>query len=200
MLRSMSYKILPQIYTMPFQPTCHVLVPCGLGPDLVGFNSFSLAGRYRTDACSNTPSKGLQKIQAARGYDFAKIVALSSDWKKKIPSPSMDRSTADAFTVVNCMENEPQPCFATKYKKKTLLFQHSLRASGILGPISRFRIAKILYLMKLASRASRPGLTVVSVKHPYCEKITSKREEQMCRIACPDEPDSLSYNATAVPR
>ena len=36
----------------------------------------------------------------------------------------------------------------------------SLRASRILGPISRFRVAEILLHMKLASRAARPGLIV----------------------------------------
>ena len=36
----------------------------------------------------------------------------------------------------------------------------SLRASRILGPISRFGIAQIWLQMNRASRASRPGLTV----------------------------------------
>ena len=36
----------------------------------------------------------------------------------------------------------------------------SSRVWRILGPASRFRIAQILHQMKLASRASRPGLTV----------------------------------------
>ena len=36
----------------------------------------------------------------------------------------------------------------------------SLRVSRILGPVSRFRIAQILPQMKLASRASRLGVTV----------------------------------------
>ena len=36
----------------------------------------------------------------------------------------------------------------------------SLRASKVLGPISRYRVADILPNMKLVSRASRPGLTV----------------------------------------
>ena len=42
-----------------------------------------------------------------------------------------------------------------------LLGLFSLRASRILGPISRFRVAESLPHMKLASCASRPGLTVV---------------------------------------
>ena len=49
---------------------------CGLGPDLVGIHSISLAARYRTSASSNTLNQGLEKIQAARGYHFAPIFAL----------------------------------------------------------------------------------------------------------------------------
>ena len=36
----------------------------------------------------------------------------------------------------------------------------SVRASKVLGPISRYRVADILPHMKLVSRASRTGLTV----------------------------------------
>ena len=35
---------------------------CGLGPDLVGIHSISLAARCRTVACSNTLNQGLEKI------------------------------------------------------------------------------------------------------------------------------------------
>ena len=49
---------------------------CGLGHDLVGINSISLAARYRTAACSNTLNQGLEKIQAARAFDFAPVLAL----------------------------------------------------------------------------------------------------------------------------
>ena len=67
-----------------------------------------------------------------------------------------------------------------------------------LGPISRFRIAEILPRMKLASRASRPGLTV-GLKRILCNglwtalRFHAEGEEQMCRIGCPDEPDSLLH-------
>ena len=50
---------------------------CGLGPDLVGIHSISLAARYRAAACSTTLNQGLEKIQAARGHNFAPIFALS---------------------------------------------------------------------------------------------------------------------------
>ena len=68
---------------------------CGLGPDLVGIHSISLAARYRTAACSNTLNQGLAKIQAARAFDFAPILALCPNWEKDFLAPSMSRSTAD---------------------------------------------------------------------------------------------------------
>ena len=50
---------------------------CGLGPDLVGIHSVSLAVRFRAAACSTTLNQGLEKIQAARGCNFAPIFAVS---------------------------------------------------------------------------------------------------------------------------
>ena len=50
---------------------------CGLGLDIVGIHSISLAARYRVAACSTTLNLGLEKIQAARGHNFAPIFALS---------------------------------------------------------------------------------------------------------------------------
>ena len=47
---------------------------CGIGPDMLGIHSISLAARYRTAASSSTLIKGLEKIQAARGYDLAPIL------------------------------------------------------------------------------------------------------------------------------
>ena len=49
-----------------------------IGPYLVGICSISLAAGYRTAACSNTVSQGLEKIQAARAYDFAPVLELSN--------------------------------------------------------------------------------------------------------------------------
>ena len=74
----------------------------------------------------------------------------------------------------------------------------SLRASKVLGPISRCRIADILHHMKLASRASRPGLTVGFLRILWNGRCTAQRFhtegcEQMCRVGCPNEPDSLSH-------
>ena len=147
---------------------------CGLGPDLVGIHSISLAACYRTAACSNTLSQGLEKIQASRWYDFTPIFALSSDWEKKFLAPPITRGTAEAFNIVCCLDrsgmldDSPQN---KKQKAATALLRDKLyeqdfagpissHESKILGPISRFRIVEILPHMKLVSRAARSGLTV----------------------------------------
>ena len=50
---------------------------CGLGPDLVGIHSISLAARCRVAACSTTLSQGLEKINLARGHNCTPLFALS---------------------------------------------------------------------------------------------------------------------------
>ena len=72
---------------------------CGLGPDLVGIHSISLAARYRVPACSTTLTQGLEKIQAVRGHNCTPIFALSRVGKEFLV-PSMALSTADAFDIV----------------------------------------------------------------------------------------------------
>ena len=52
--------------------------------------------------------------------------------------------------------------------------------------------------MKLVFRASRPGLTVGFLRilcNGLCtaQRFHTEGEEQMCRVGCPDEPDSLSH-------
>ena len=147
---------------------------CGLGPDLVGIHSISLAARYRTAACSNTLNQELEKIQAARGFDLAPILALCPNWEKEFLAPSMARSTADAFNVKCRLDHDGKLDEVSQDKKQKVATSlpcdklHtqdfagplSLRASKVLGSISRYRIADILLHMKLPSRASRPGLAV----------------------------------------
>ena len=55
---------------------------CGLGPDLVGIHSISLAARFGAAACLTTLNQGIEKIQAARGYNFAPIFGLSPIWER----------------------------------------------------------------------------------------------------------------------
>ena len=74
----------------------------------------------------------------------------------------------------------------------------SFRAFRVLGPISRYRVADILLHMKLASRASRPGLTVGLLRILCSGLCTAQRfhtegEGQTFRFGCPNEPDSLPH-------
>ena len=109
---------------MLFPPACWALVPCvalvltwlvsilsALRPAIevprartrsakVGIRAISLAARCRTAACSSTLNQGLEKIQAARAFDFAPILALSSNWEKEFLAPSMARSSTEALNIV----------------------------------------------------------------------------------------------------
>ena len=74
----------------------------------------------------------------------------------------------------------------------------SVRASEVLQPISRHRIADILLHMKLVSRASRPGLAIGVLRilcNGLCtaQRFDTEDYEQMCRVGCPNEPASLSH-------
>ena len=83
-------------------------------------------------------------------------------------------STANAFDIVCRLDRDGKLDEAPQNKKQKVatgllrdkLYEQdfagpiSVRASNVLGPISRYRVADILHHMKLVSRASRPGLTV----------------------------------------
>ena len=71
---------------------------CGLGPDLVGIHSISLAARSRVAACSSTLRRGLEKVCAARGHNCTPLFALSRAWEHEFLIPSMAFSTA--FDIV----------------------------------------------------------------------------------------------------
>ena len=153
---------------------------CCLGPDLVGIHSISLAARCRVAACSTTLTQGLEKIQTARGHNCTPIFALSRTWEKEFLVPSMAYSTADAFDITyrldrtGTLDEAPQNnkqevatgLLLDKLHKQDFAGPLSSRASKVLGPISRYRVADILPRMKLVSRASRPGLIVGFPTHP----------------------------------
>ena len=106
-------------------------------------------------------------------------------------------------------ENLTRPLNSRKQKTATGLLRDCLysqdfagpisaRASKILGPISRYRVADILLHMKLASNASRPGLAVGMLRvlcNGMCtaQRIHSDEQEHTCHVGCPDRPDSLSH-------
>ena len=79
---------------------------CGLGPDLVGIHSISLAARYRVAACSTTLNQVLEKIETARGHTCTPIFAPSPVWEKELLAPSMLCSTANAFDIVRRLDRD----------------------------------------------------------------------------------------------
>ena len=124
----------------------------------------------------------------------------------------MARSTAEAFNVVCRLDRNGKLDEVSQDKKQKVASSllrdklHtqdfagpiSLRASKVLGPISRYRIADMLPHMKLASRASRPGLTVGFLRilcNGLCtaQRFHSESDEQTCRDGCPNEPSSLFH-------
>ena len=171
-------------------------------------HSLSLAARYRVAACSTTLSRGLEKIGTARGHNCTPLFALSPIWEEFLV-PSMASSTASAFDIVfrldldDTLDEVPQ---SKKQKIATGLLLDKLhkqdfagflsgRASRVLGPISRHRVADILHHMKSVSRASRPGL-LVGFLRILCDvlytaqRFHTEEHDHTCRIGCPNEPDS----------
>ena len=180
----------------------------------MGIHSISLAARKRVAACSTTLSQGLDKIQTAPGHNCTPFFDLSPIWEKEFLAPSMACSTANAFLKLfvawTVMANSDEVPQNKKQKVATGLLLDNLheqdfagplsrRASKVLGPISRYRVADILLHMKLVSRASRLGLTVGILRiHCYglCTALRfhTGEHDHTCRVGCPKEPGSLSLS------
>ena len=123
----------------------------------------------------------------------------------------MARSTVEALIILffwTAMENlmtlhktrekVPTTLFRDELKRQYFAGPISSRASRVLGPISCFRAVDTLRHMKLvvclASWDYGEFLTQLLQWSLYAPKISRRREAQMCRIACPDERDSLSHH------
>ena len=141
------------------------------------------------------------------------VFAVSSIWEKDFLAPSMSRSTAEAFNTVCCLDRNGKLDDVLQDKKQkgaTSLLRDELhkqdfagpissRASRVLGPISRYRVADILPRIKFASRASRLGLTVGCLRilcnvpctaQDFKLKVKNKRVELDVRM----NPTSLSHH------
>ena len=191
---------------------------CGVGPDLVGIHSISLAARYRVAACSSTLRRGLERVSTARGHNCTPLFALSPAWEQEFLFLSMTFHTANAFDIIcrldrdDTLDEVPQnkkqkvatSLLLDKLRKQDFAGPLSSRASRVLGPINRHRVADILLHMKSVSCASRPGL-LVGFLRILCNGVCTARRfhtaenDHTCRIGCPDEPDSLSLITTSVP-
>ena len=179
----------------------------------MGIHSISLAARYRVAACSTTLTQGLEKIRTDRGHNCTPMFALSPVWEKDVLGPSMACSTASAFDIVCHLDRDCKLDEAPKNKMQKVatgllrdkLYEQdfagplSSRASKVLGPISRYRVADILHHMKLVSRASCPGLAVGFLRI-LCEGLCTaqifrtEEHDHTCRVGCPGEPDSLAHH------
>ena len=192
---------------------------CGLGLDLVGIQSISVAARYRVAACSSTLRRGLEKVNEARGHNCTPLFALSPAWEREFLFPSMTFHTAHAFDVVcrldrddildevpqNKEQNIATGLLLDKQRTQDFAGPLSSRATRVLGPISGHCIADILPHLKRVSPASRPGLLVGFLRilcNGLCtaQRFHTAENDHTCRIGCPDAPDSLShYNELNVP-
>ena len=123
----------------------------------------------------------------------------------------MSYSTADAFDIVcrlernDTLDEVPQKKqkVATglpldKLHKQDFAGPLSSRASRVLGPISRYRVADILRHVKVVSRASRPGLLVGFLRilcNGLCaaQRFHTEEHDHMCCVGNPNEPDSLTH-------
>ena len=131
--------------------------------------------------------------------------ALSPVWEKEFLAPSMACNNANAFDIVCRLDGDGKHDEAPQNKKQKIATGTtywtkllSSRASKVLGPISRKRVADILPHMKLVSRASRPGLLVGFLRilcNGLCtaQRFHTVEHKHTCRIGCPDEPDSLTH-------
>ena len=119
---------------------------CGLGPDLVGIHSISLAARYRVAACSSTLSRGLEKVGTARGHNCTPLFALSPAWEQEFLAPSMAFNTANAYDIVCRLDRDDtfdDVLPSKKQKVATGLLLDKLHKQDFAGPLSS-RASRVL--------------------------------------------------------
>ena len=149
----------PSVYhcTLLFPPACWALVPC-VALVLTWLVSMLSASR---------PAIELQ-IQAAREFDFGNILALCPNWEKDFLAPSIARSILEAFNIVCRLDRKGKVDEVSQDKKQKVATsllrdkQHtqdfagpmSLRASKVLGPISRYRRVPLVLVFLLVFCAS----------------------------------------------
>ena len=151
----------------PYNAIPSNLLEVGIGPDLVGIHSISLAARYRVAACSSTLRRGPEKVNEARGHTCTPLCALSPAWELEFLLPSMAFKTANAFDIItrldrnDTLDDVPQDkkqnaatgLLPDKLRTQDFAGPLACRASRFVGPISRHRVADMLPRMKRVSRA-----------------------------------------------
>ena len=123
-------------------------------------------------------SKALRKSKRLEGTTttlFSLSLLLERKNSLHLPWPVAPRTL---FDIICSLDREGEQDFAGPI---------SVRASEVVGPISRHRIADILFHMKLVSRASRRGL-IVGILRILCNgRCTAQRfhtEEYEQNVSC----------------
>ena len=141
-------------------------------------------------------------IKSVRLVDtIALLFALSPIGKKNSlfhPWPLALRTHLILFVSQNKKQKIATGLLLDKLHKQDFAGPLSSRASRVLGPISRYRVADILHHMKIVSRASRAGLLVGFLRILCNELCTAQRfhteeRDNTCPVGCPHEPDSLTH-------
>ena len=110
----------------------------------------------------------------------------------------LDRDDTLDETPQNKTQKAATGWLLDKLHKQDFAGPLACRASRVLGPISRHRVADILPHMKNVSHAFRPGLLVGFLRiliNGLCtaQRFRTAEHNHTCRIGCPDEPDSLTH-------
>ena len=154
---------------------------CGLGLDLVGIHSISLAARYRVAACSSALRRGLEKVNDASGHN-----CTPPAWEHEFHLPSMAFQTANAFDIACHLDRNDTLDDVPRNKKQKV-------ATGLLLD----KLHKQDFAGNLACRGSK-ALRPISRHRVVCSGLCTARRfltaenDHTCRVGCPDEPDSLS--------
>ena len=107
--------------------------------------------------------KMIEKVNEARGHNCTPLFALSPAWEHEFLFPSMTFHTANAFDIVcqldrndtldEVLQNKKQKVatgpLLDKLHKQDVAGPLAGRASKDLGPISRHRVADMLFHMKI---------------------------------------------------
>ena len=175
---------------------------------LIWWAFIALASRLAIELQHARPRFAEVLKRSARLEDIiALLFSLSPVWKKEFSLvQSMAFGTANAFDIVcrldrnDTLEEVPQikrQKVATgplldQLRKQDFASPLSSRASRVLGPISRHRVADMLPHMKSVSRASRPGLLVGFLRilcNGLCtaQRFHTEEHDHTCRIGCANE-------------
>ena len=140
---------------------------CGLGVDVLGIHSLSLAARYRTTANSGTLANGHVKIHTAREYDRAPMYALSPEWKEKFFIPR--------WHLAPCRPLNLRVAWIVQAKLLTLPAIRNKKAATIFCSATKSKNGTLPNLLLHVS-PEPSDLLVDSLLHRFCLKCVMRHE------------------------